>query len=103
MAIYKDIITDSTNDLIIENGDFKLNESDSQHVEHIITADKGQYRQWPLIGVGISRLINGNINSQSLKQVIKLNLESDNYNVRLIEIDSIDKLSINVDAQRKNS
>jgi hypothetical protein len=103
MAIYKDIITDSTNDLIIENGDFKLNESDSQHVEHIITADKGQFRQWPLIGVGINRLINGSINPQSLKQVIKLNLESDNYNVRLIEVDSIDKLSINVDAQRKNS
>jgi hypothetical protein len=102
MAIYKDIITDSTNDLIIENGDFKLNESDSQHVEHIITADKGQFRQWPLIGVGINRLINGSINPQSLKQVIKLNLESDNYNVRLIEVDSIDKLSINVDAQRKN-
>jgi hypothetical protein len=102
MAIYTDIITDSTNDLIIENGDFKLNESDSQHVEHIITADKGQFRQWPLIGVGINRLINGSINPQSLKQVIKLNLESDNYNVRLIEVDSIDKLSINVDAQRKN-
>lgn len=101
MAIFKDIITDSTNDLIIENGDFKLNESDSQHVEHIITADKGQFRQWPLIGVGINRLINGSINPQSLKQVIKLNLESDNYNVRLIEVDSIDKLSINVDAQRK--
>ena len=102
MAIYNDIITDSENDLIIENGDFKLNESDSQHVEHIITADKGQFRQWPLIGVGINRLINGSINPQSLKQVIKLNLESDNYNVRLIEVDSIDKLSINVDAQRKN-
>lgn len=101
MAIFKDIITDSTNDLIIENGDFKLNESDSQHVEHIITADKGQFRQWPLIGVGINRLINGSINPQALKQVVKLNLESDNYNVRLIEIDSIDKLSINVDAQRK--
>ena len=101
MAIFKDIITDSTNDLIIENGDFKLNESDSQHVEHIITADKGQFRQWPLIGVGINRLINGSINPQALKQVVKLNLESDNYNVRLIEVDSIDKLSINVDAQRK--
>lgn len=101
--IYKDIITDSTNDLIIENGDLKLNESDSQHVEHIITADKGHFRQWPLIGVGIGRLIKGTINPQALKQSIKLNLESDNYNVRLIEIDSIDKLSINVDALRKIS
>ena len=55
MAIFKDIIVDQTGDLEILNGDIFVNESDSQHLEFIITADKGQFRQFPLIGVGIRR------------------------------------------------
>ena len=102
MATYKDLIVDETGDLIIVNGDVKIDESDTQHVDHIVVADKGQFRQFPLIGVGILRMVNGSPNPQELKQQIKLQLESDGYNVRQITIDPNDMLSINIDAERKN-
>lgn len=100
---YKDIITDSNNDLEIVNGDFKVDESDSQHVEHILIADKGQFRQHPLIGVGINRQMNGSINPQEIRQTIKLQLESDGYNVRKIDIDPSDEMKIDIDAERKTT
>lgn len=102
MATFKDLKTDENNDLIILNGDFKIDDSDSQHVEHILIADKGQFRQFPLIGMGIGRSLNGSINSQSLRQQIKIQLESDGFNVRQIQIDPNDELKIDIDAERKN-
>ena len=65
---YKDLITDAYGDLIFVNGDIKIDESDTQHVEHILIADRGQFRQFPLIGVGISRYYHGSVNKQQLKQ-----------------------------------
>jgi hypothetical protein len=99
---YKDLITDADGDLIFLNGDIKIDESDTQHVEHILIADKGQFRQFPLIGVGIARYYNGSINKQELKQSVKLQLESDGYNVRQIVVDTTEKLKIDIDADRKN-
>lgn len=100
---YKDIITDASNDIEFINGDFKVKESDSQHVEHVLIADKGQFRQFPLIGVGIKRQLNGSFNPQEIKQIIKLQLESDGYNVRQVTIEpTIDDMKIDIDAERKN-
>lgn len=100
---YKDMITDQSNDLEFVNGDIRINESDSQHVEHIMIADKGQFRQFPLIGVGIKRQLNGSFNPQEVKQNIKLQLESDGYNVRQVVIEpTIDDFKIDIDAERKN-
>jgi hypothetical protein len=99
---YKDLITDADGDLVFINGDVKIDESDTQHVEHILIADKGQFRQFPLIGVGILRFQNGSINKQALKQSVKLQLESDGYNVRQIVVETNENLKIEVDADRKN-
>jgi hypothetical protein len=99
---YKDIITDENGDIEFVNGDLKIDESDAQHVDHIVTADKGQFRQFPLVGVGIGRLLNGTPNKIEVQQQIKVNLESDGYNVRQITIDQTNGFDINIDAERKN-
>jgi hypothetical protein len=99
---YKDIITDENGDIEFLNGDLKVNESDAQHVDHIITTDKGQFRQFPLLGVGIGRLLNGTPNQIEVQQQIRLNLESDGYNVRQITIDNTKGFDIDIDAERKN-
>ena len=96
---FKDVKTDENGNLIILNGDLKLDESDSQHIEHILISDKGQFRQFPLIGVGIKRALKGSSNPQSLKQQISVQLESDNYNVRKITIEP-NPLNIEIDAER---
>lgn len=45
------------NDLEIAGGDFLLGESSSQHQQHILLADKGEYKQFPELGVGILNML----------------------------------------------
>jgi hypothetical protein len=65
----------------IKNGDFYVNDSDQQHVEHILKANPGQFYQHPLIGVGVFRYTNASVNPSAVKQRIKLHLKSDNYRI----------------------
>lgn len=85
MAIRKDIIVDpkDDNDLVIYNGDFFIAFSDFQHVAHIVEADQGQYKQWPLVGCGIRRYLNGDIDG-TVRRKIQLQLEGDGMKTRNI-------------------
>jgi len=77
----KDIIfsrIDNEYDLHIENGDFKIDESDLQHVLHILEANQGHYRQHPYVGVGIRKMLNGNITGNE-KRDITIQLNNDGY------------------------
>lgn len=85
-------------EIAVKNGDFFVAESDQQHIEHIMIADKGQFRQWPLIGVGIRRQINGSINKIDLKQDIRVQLRSDNFTVKRVDIEN--DFTITIDAKR---
>lgn len=54
-----DILLDETFDLIIEKeatdkGDFLIKESTKQHQALILMANKGEFKQNPLVGVGVS-------------------------------------------------
>lgn len=73
----KDILLHD-DDLRIENGDFVIDESDTQHVQHIINAEKGHYKQFPLLGVGVRRYLNAPLNG-SLRREIQLQLQADGY------------------------
>lgn len=99
MATFKDIITDTDFDLSIVNGDISVLESDSQHIDHIITADKGHFRQFPLVGVGIVNFLNSSTEEQEIRQLIKLQLEADGFAVRQIKISGS---NIEIDAERKS-
>lgn len=98
MAIFKDIITDSDFDLEIINGDLAVLESDAQHIDHIITADKGHFRQFPLVGVGIEKFLNHSTTEQEIRQAIKLQLEADGFMVGTIKVVG---QNIEINAERK--
>ena len=68
-------------DLDIKDGDFNIGVSDLQHVAHILEAEKGQYRQSPLVGVGVLKMLNGPI-SGAEKRDIKMQLQGDGYQVK---------------------
>lgn len=77
----KDILTDENGDIKILNGDLDFGYSDEQHIEHILIAHKGNYKQHPLIGVGISDYLNSPetlITRRKLEKEITLQLETDN-------------------------
>ena len=54
-----DILTDNvTGDLIFKDGDLVIGFSDFKHQEDLLIAQKGDYKQYPEIGVGIEDFIN---------------------------------------------
>jgi hypothetical protein len=86
MELVKDFIFDN-DDIVIENGDFKLTESDTYHIRDIIEGYKGQYYKEPLIGVGIGRYDHASDSEIEIKREIKIQLESDNYKVDDITVE----------------
>lgn len=78
-----DIIVDPNdgNDLVVEGGDFYIAFSQFQHIAHIIEAEPGQYKQWPLLGFGVRNYLNGIVDG-AVRRKLQLQLESDGHQVR---------------------
>ena len=77
------------NNLSFADGDFAFGNSDEQHIRHICVAQKGNYRQHPLVGVGIAEWI-GSPNTTgrvaALQQRIRAQLQYDGYNATQIDL-----------------
>lgn len=81
----QDIYLDSNNDLSLKNGDFVIEASTLQHQNHIVLAQKGEYKQYPEIGVGIlTELLNEN--PRELLNQIRRNFEYDGMQVTSLKI-----------------
>lgn len=71
-------------DLLIEAGDFVVDQSDNQHIKLLIELHKGNIKQYPLTGVGVERLLNGSIDG-AIRAEIQRQLEADGYRAKSIE------------------
>ncbi len=85
-------------DLEIKDGDFMVGESDNQHVKHILSASKGEYKASPELGVGIEKILNTEEPMEFLIEA-KKNLEYDGMKVKDISFTA--NGTINVDAKYK--
>ena len=98
----KDIRVEDTGntieDVIIQNGDFFVDTSDQQHIQHLLKANKGQYYQWPLIGMGIMQWNNAPVNPAAIKQQITIQLKADNYRPKVVKVNK--DFQIFIDAER---
>ena len=86
MAMAKDIDLTDDLDLVINNGDFVIAESDQNHIVNICKAYLGGYKEFPLLGVGIDQYIASAGTQQILKRAISVQLESDNFQVNEIKV-----------------
>lgn len=77
----KDIMLDDDGDLLIENGDFVVDNSDQQHVLLIVNTYLGNWKQYPLVGVGIKRYLASSGQQNNLRRDISVQLEADGYAV----------------------
>lgn len=76
-----DFQLDNDGDLLIQNGDFVLGSSDEQHIIDIINSMPGDWKEHPLLGVGLITYLNGSGNTQALERNIKTQLQADGYSV----------------------
>jgi len=84
-------------DIVIENGDIKLGEARQQDIELILKSEKGQFYQYPRLGVGIEQQLNGSKTPVEIKGTIRDNLNQDNFKVNEIKIDN--NFNIYIDAE----
>ena len=100
MAV-KDITLNDDFDLLIENGDFKVSDSDMQHIQLICITNLGHWKQFPLVGVGIEQYIASSGQTDALKRNINIQLSSDGYKVNQILVSNTsENFTYSVDATR---
>ncbi len=100
MAV-KDITLDDTLDLLIDNGDFKISDSDMQHIQLICITDLGHWKQFPLLGVGIEKYIASSAQTDALKRSINIQLAADGYKVNDILVQGTNEnFTYSIDAER---
>lgn len=73
----KDILLDEAGDLAIVNGDFVIGDSIDQEVAALLQLNKGDLKEFPVLGTNLIELINSNTSELELKQIIKTELKRD--------------------------
>ncbi|MBB4117869.1 hypothetical protein GGR32_000141 [Mesonia hippocampi] len=89
----RDILIDDTGDLKIENGDFGTGNPTIQNQRLILISHKGEFKEAPELGVGISNELL-NENPKKLLREIKRNFEYDGMKVKTLQIGTNDNLII---------
>jgi len=71
------------NDLgfIVENGDFKASLCDNQNIQSLLVSQQGEFKEFPLFGVGIDTYLNGAGVEQELRSLINTQLQKDGANI----------------------
>lgn len=80
-----DILLDENYDLIDLGDEWQEGESDQQHVELLMMANKGEFKEFPWIGFGAEKRLKGVFNKKNIVRDVKVELEGDGYvNYKLI-------------------
>jgi hypothetical protein len=80
--IFRDIELDAiTTDLVVVDGDFRVVETTQREVEYILISEKGNWRENPVLGVGLIRFLNAVGARRELLKKTRLQLEFDNMKV----------------------
>ncbi len=89
-----DILLDKeTDDLRIENGDFVIGRSDEQNQKLILISEKGEWKEFPELGVGIDKMLDNEEYNPMLISA-KKNLQYDGMQIRNISFTEEGKLKI---------
>lgn len=91
----RDYLIDYTNKkMLIKNGDFVMGDATQQHQRRLLMAQKGEYKQHPLVGVGLRNYIDDE-NPDDLKREIRMQFVQDGMGVRVIQVTPT---GLNIDA-----
>ncbi|QAR31126.1 oxidase [Ornithobacterium rhinotracheale] len=89
----QDILLNDDNDLEIKDGDFVVGISNSQHQKHILIANKGEYKEFPEVGVGIVQMLADDRYTEMLIET-KKQLEYDGMQIKNVSLQPDNKLII---------
>jgi hypothetical protein len=88
-----ELLLDENGDLATQDGDFVTGFSDNQHQEHILIATKGEYKEFPELGVGIVQMLCDDDWMNVLIEA-KKNLEYDGMKINNVKFEENGNLTI---------
>ena len=73
-----DILLDSDQELVATTvGDFRLGDASNNLIKYIIVSHIGNWKEFPLVGVGVDNYLNSNITADEIETEIKSALQAD--------------------------
>lgn len=81
-----DFLLDSEFDLVIENGDIKMGNSDLQHQQLLLLTGVGEWREKPTAGVDLLSELDDEAETASIENRIKRAFEADGMTVNKCRI-----------------
>lgn len=95
----KDFILDNNGDLLIKGGDFVVDLSDTQHVDDILIAAPGTFKNELLVGCDILTELNAPAGAADINRIrkrITTQLELDGLEITEMEIKSLADFNLSV-------
>lgn len=96
MANTGDILMDETGDVACVNGDFVTGDGTLQHQNDLLLAEKGEYKESPMVGVGIMTYLLDEDKTSAFRE-IRREFTNDGMKVDSIKVDQ----GINIKASYK--
>lgn len=83
-------------DLEIANGDFVFDHVDQQNIEILLLNQKGNYKEFPVLGVGITQYLKSPDTTSRLRleNEIDKQLSYDNFQVKTLDINNLNNIQI---------
>jgi hypothetical protein len=82
-----DAMLDDNYDLAISSSDIQISESTARHQQMLLVSNKGDYKQYPIIGVGAATYLNDE-RYQALIRAINIEFAKDSMDVTDIRLNS---------------
>jgi hypothetical protein len=88
MIISKDLETEE-GDLIFLNGDLSIFESDDEHISALFDSNKGEWKQFPTLGIDLIKYLNSpsQLSRLEVYQESNLQLTQDGYKSQNLSVD----------------
>lgn len=92
----KDILLTTDGDTSIRQGDWEVGDSDAQHLACLAETNQGEWRQWPLLGIGVGQFLQDDISEAEIRHRVNVQAQYDGATVTEITYnDDTGKLTLN--------
>lgn len=92
----EDFKLDDNKDLTFGIDDFNIDDTDQQNIELILLSHKGSFKEFPILGVGITDYLKSPeiISRLRLENEISNQLEYDNFEIKEVDVNNLENIII---------
>ena len=92
----KGILIDMDGDIMVRSGGVIIGDNTQDCIERVLMAEKGEFKEYPILGAGLSKWVKSTNKTKSIKREIAIQLGYLGYEGAKAEINDSGKLNIEV-------